>query len=152
MTKQNDLNSIFNAVLSYMRKTKHIEAGTKWTPFRRRHFQVRFVEWKCLISDQNFTEVCSYRSNQQYSSTGSDNGLAPTRRQAIVWSNDGYITDAYMRHSAWMSWTTRPCPVAILVKIIRIRKNLMKCTKWHPYRQMDWRKCFMHVSSDKSWL
>ena len=34
---------------------------------------------------------------------GSDNGLAPTRRQAIIWSNDGKFTDAYMRHSASMS-------------------------------------------------
>ena len=39
-------------------------------------------------------------SNQQYSSIGSDNGLAPARRQAIIWSNDGKFTDAYMRHSA----------------------------------------------------
>ena len=31
---------------------------------------------------------------------GSDNGLAPTRRQAIIWTNDGQFTDAYMRHSA----------------------------------------------------
>ena len=36
-------------------------------------------------------------------SIGSDNGSAPTRRQAIVWTNDGYIIDAYMRHSASMS-------------------------------------------------
>ena len=34
---------------------------------------------------------------------GSDNGLAPARRQAIVWTNDGKFTDAYMRHSAAMS-------------------------------------------------
>ena len=27
-------------------------------------------------------------SNQQYSSIGSDNGLAPARRQAIIWTND----------------------------------------------------------------
>ena len=32
-----------------------------------------------------------------------DNGLAPTRRQAIIWTDDGWITDAYMRHSASMS-------------------------------------------------
>ena len=34
----------------------------------------------------------------------SDNGLAPIRRQAIIWTNDGSITDAYMRHSASMSF------------------------------------------------
>ena len=37
---------------------------------------------------KNFNEVCSLRSNWQYSSIGSDNGLAPTRRQAIIWAND----------------------------------------------------------------
>ena len=48
-------------------------------------------------------EVCSYGSNKQYSSIGSDKGLAPTRRQAIIWNNDGQFTDAYMRPSASMS-------------------------------------------------
>ena len=31
---------------------------------------------------------------------GSDNGLAPTRRQAIMWTNDGEFIDAYMCHSS----------------------------------------------------
>ena len=29
--------------------------------------------------------------------------LAPSRRQAIIWTNDGKFTDAYMRQSASMS-------------------------------------------------
>ena len=29
----------------------HIEAETRWTPFRRRHFQMHFHELKCLNSD-----------------------------------------------------------------------------------------------------
>ena len=33
---------------------------------------------------------------------GSDGGLAPSRRQAIIWINDGLFTGAYMRHSASM--------------------------------------------------
>ena len=37
------------------------------------------------------------------SSIGSDNGLAPARRQTIIWTNDGVITEAYMRHPASMS-------------------------------------------------
>ena len=37
------------------------------------------------------------------SSIGSDNGLALTRRQAIIWTNDVLFTDAYMSHSASMS-------------------------------------------------
>ena len=35
------------------------------------------------------------RVNWQYSSIGSDNGLAPTRRHAIFWTNDGKFTNAY---------------------------------------------------------
>ena len=31
----------------------------KWTPFGRRHFQMHFLEWKCLNSYYNFTKVCS---------------------------------------------------------------------------------------------
>ena len=38
-----------------------------------------------------------------YSRIGSDNGLAPARRQAIIWTNDDKFTDAYLRHSASMS-------------------------------------------------
>ena len=33
-------------------------------------------------------------------SIGSDNGLAPARRQVIIWTNDNYFIDAYTRHSA----------------------------------------------------
>ena len=34
---------------------------------------------------------------------GSNNGLAPTRRKAFNWINDGWKTDAYMCHSASMN-------------------------------------------------
>ena len=47
------------------------------------------------------------RSSQQYSSTGSDNGLAPSRWQAIVWTNNGYFNDAYMHHSASMIYLAK---------------------------------------------
>ena len=45
----------------------------------------------------------SLKVHKQYSSIGSDNGLLPSRQQAIIWTNDGCFTDAYMRHSASMS-------------------------------------------------
>ena len=82
---------------------KHIEAETRWPPFPRRRFQMHFLEWKCINFDGDFTEVCSWGSKQQFPSIGLDNGLAPARRQAIIWTNEGWFTDAYMRHSAWMS-------------------------------------------------
>ena len=35
----------------------HIEAKTKWPPFSRRHFQIHFLEWKCMNVDWKFTEI-----------------------------------------------------------------------------------------------
>ena len=35
------------------------------------------------------TDICYQGSNQKYSSIGSDKGLAPSRRQAIIWTNVG---------------------------------------------------------------
>ena len=35
------------------------------------------------------------------------------RRQAIIWTNDGKFTDAYMRHSASMSWLSAICVVRV---------------------------------------
>ena len=34
----------------------HIKAETRWPPFRRRHFQIHFLSWKCMNYD--FTDVC----------------------------------------------------------------------------------------------
>ena len=51
--------------------------------------------------DERFVGVRTFPL--QSSSTGLDNGMAPTRRQAIIWTRDGKFTDAYMRHSASMS-------------------------------------------------
>ena len=42
-----------------------------------------FLEWICLIFDQNVTEDCS-----QGSIFNSDNGSAPNRRYAIIWNDD----------------------------------------------------------------
>ena len=56
--------------------------------FHRQYFQMHFPEWKCLNFDWNFTEICSLGSNWQQSSAGSDDDLAPSRRQAIIWTND----------------------------------------------------------------
>ena len=52
---------------------------------------MHFLKRKFINFNYNFTEVCSHGSNQQYSSTGSDNGLAPERQQAIIWTNDGLL-------------------------------------------------------------
>ena len=43
----------------------YIEAETKWPPFSKQHFQMYFLEWKCLNFDWNFTDVCSQDSDWQ---------------------------------------------------------------------------------------
>ena len=39
----------------------------------------------------HFIELCYLGSNWQYVIIGLDNGLAPNRRQAIIWTNDGLV-------------------------------------------------------------
>ena len=69
----------------------------------RWHFQMHFLEWNCINVALDVTEVCFQGTNYQYPSIGPDNGLAPTRQQAIIWTNDGLFTVEYIHHSASMS-------------------------------------------------
>ena len=48
---------------------------------------MHFREWKILYLDKNCTDVCPQGANWQSSSIGLNNGLAPNRRQAIIWTN-----------------------------------------------------------------
>ena len=50
-------------------------------------FPKTFLEWKCFHFYQNLTEVCSQVPAGQNDGIGTDNGLAPYRRQAIIWTN-----------------------------------------------------------------
>ena len=68
---------------------EHFEAQTKWPPFCRRYFQVLYLEWKLLNFKSNVIEICSLASYWQYGGIGSNKGLSPLRRQAIIWTNDG---------------------------------------------------------------
>ena len=58
---------------------QHIQTETKWPPFMEDVFKA-FWWMKCINFAKDFTEICSFGSNRQYSSTGSDNGLAPTKQ------------------------------------------------------------------------
>ena len=53
------------------------------------HFQIHFLEWNVWISIMISLNFVPNDPIKQYSIIGSDNGLAPSRRQAIVWTNDG---------------------------------------------------------------
>ena len=52
-------------------------------------YSYAFVEWKYLKFDYSFIEKFSFGSNLHKSSIGSDNCLAPNRRQAVIWTSDG---------------------------------------------------------------
>ena len=60
------------------------------TTYSRRHFQMYFFEWKkTRDSIKIWRKFVPKSPFWQYSSIGSDNGLAPDRPQAIIWTNDG---------------------------------------------------------------
>ena len=46
----------------------------------RRHFQMHFLEWKCLNFDED---------SLKFVPKGQINNIPPGRRQAIIWTNDG---------------------------------------------------------------
>ena len=73
---------VYRQVACVLVWTYHIEAEPKWPTHFRRHSQMQILEWKCLNFEYNLTEVCSQGFNWQCCSIGSDNDLAPTRRQA----------------------------------------------------------------------
>ena len=56
------------------------------TTFCRVSLLVCFLEWKLLFFHSNFTEICSHGSTYQQANFRSDNGLVPSRWQAITWS------------------------------------------------------------------
>ena len=62
--------------------------GQNGRRFGRRHFQKHFLEWRWYNANSNLTEICYQESNWQQASISSGNGLAPNRRQAIIWTND----------------------------------------------------------------
>ena len=78
-------------------KIYYIQTETKKS-FCRQHLQKHFIEWKLSYFDLKFIEVCSWGTDRQQSSIGSDNGLASARRQAIIRTNSG-LTDACLSDS-----------------------------------------------------
>ena len=75
-------------------KMDAVSQTTLWSAFssmKMFEFRLKF-HWSLFL-----------RANWQSSIIGLDNGLAQSRRQAIIWTNDGQIIVACMRHSASMS-------------------------------------------------
>ena len=67
----------------------NIAFNTLKTRQKERHFEVHFLEWNVWIPIEISLKFVPKGPNKQYANIGSDNGLAPIRRQAIIWTNDG---------------------------------------------------------------
>ena len=107
--------------------TWYMEAETKWSLFRRRRFQIYLHEWKYMNFVLNFTKLGSYGSNQQHSSIGSYNDLTPIRQQDITWTNNGKITDAYICHSASITYIWRQFNDQLTQKWSGVLLTFWKC-------------------------
>ena len=83
---------------------------------------MHFCEWNFLYFDWNFTDVCPKGSNWQSSGIGLDNGLAPNRRQAIIWTNADPIN--------WRIYATLGGDELTQMFIVSVCKSLS--TVWAP--------------------
>ena len=71
-------------------------------------------------------EICSQGCNEQKAIIGSDNGLAPNRWQAIIWSNDDLVYcliyallghDGLIKHNCiWKSPLNDHSPLALEIQ------------------------------------
>ena len=57
------INPLTMAVLLAVPNSSREYLKKKWLTFSRQHFEMHFLEWKCMNFDKDFTEVCSWGSN-----------------------------------------------------------------------------------------
>ena len=76
---QNNVHNV-QASIAYWIQDYHIEAETKWTPFSRRHFQMDFLEWKCMNFDK--------KNSSKFVPMGPINNI-PVLVQIMAWRRQG---------------------------------------------------------------
>ena len=79
--------AVLYTISSLMRNALRHWDWNKSLPFPRRYFHTDFLA-RYLYCFSNFTDIRSQRLKWQYTIIGQDNGLAPNRRQAIIWTKD----------------------------------------------------------------
>ena len=110
---------------------QHIEAETKWQTFHKRHFQMHFLEWRSpwISIDISLKFVPKVQINN-IPSLDLDDGLVLTRRQAIISTNNGKLTDIYaslgLNESRWCHMKTSHFTVHLTVcsKVYQALKNV----------------------------
>ena len=86
---------------------------------------IHFHQWKLLNFKWNIIEICSFGPNWQQTTIGSDNGLSPNRRQAIIWINDGLLyRRIYVTRLQWVKLGFYDkCWYVILCFLMRFRNS-----------------------------
>ena len=84
-----DQKTSFNTADDISRNLRYFNSSPsgKMDAITQTIFSDAFFQWKYLISFEISPELFSQGSNWQYTTIGSDNGLAPKRQQAIFWTN-----------------------------------------------------------------
>ena len=83
-----------------------IDAETKWTQGDFDVFRTHHLVWKLLCFDSNVTEIISQESNnksQQYSCTGTDNGLVPSKYTSLGINN--LNSSCIIKNQPMLKWT-----------------------------------------------
>ena len=52
--------------------------------------------WNVGFYDSKLIEICFQVCNYQYTSIALDNGLAPSKRQAFIWTDNGQVSMMYI--------------------------------------------------------
>ena len=112
----------------------------KWLPFCRQHLEVHFLYGNFWIWNK---KILKYFPLGLIDNIGSDNGLGPNRRQAIIWSNVGMLY--------WCICVTRvqydtnhKCVVHAWKMLIRLGHNFVHAMtaelSWHAqnWDLIDW--------------
>ena len=80
--------------------------GRDQIAFRRWHFQIHFLEWKCMNFGWNFVESLFLMVHLKICQHWFRNGLKPTRRQAIIWTDNRLLVHICVIRPQWvkMGW------------------------------------------------
>ena len=81
---------------------------------------MHFLKWNYFHFKLNFIEICSLGSNWQYVGIGSENGVAPSRRQVIIWTN---VDPVHQRISAALGGDELIAPENHINGIVQERRN-----------------------------
>ena len=87
----------------------------------------------------NFTEVYTLGSNWQWVSIDSDNGLAPNRRQPIIWTNDGFL---YWRKEVSLDFgglisSQENIPISFYISLHMFNMHCVDMVKYHIQNTFD---------------